>query len=84
MDLRYLWISLVQTLLRMLPFSCRTGVIKIGRPNRSSPVLLTCNFQLTVERVKRALAEIDAYLLVANSRGVNVWCAATGGAAYRS
>jgi ferredoxin len=34
---------------------------------------------LTVERVKKALREVDAYLLVANSRGVNVWCAATGG-----
>jgi ferredoxin len=32
-----------------------------------------------VERVKRAVEGIDAYLLVANSRGVNVWCAATGG-----
>jgi len=32
-----------------------------------------------VERVKRALRGLDAYLLVANSRGVNVWCAATGG-----
>ena len=55
------------------------------RPDRNrsagpdSPVLLTCNFQLTVERVKRVLEGMDAYLLVANSRGVNVWCAATGG-----
>jgi NAD-dependent dihydropyrimidine dehydrogenase PreA subunit len=40
---------------------------------------LTGNFGLTVERVKRALEGLDAYLLVANSRGVNVWCAATGG-----
>jgi NAD-dependent dihydropyrimidine dehydrogenase PreA subunit len=79
MTLRYLWISVVQTLLRMLPFPCRTGLIRIGQPDRSSPVLLTGNFQLTVERVKRALAGVNAYLLVANSRGVNVWCAATGG-----
>jgi NAD-dependent dihydropyrimidine dehydrogenase PreA subunit len=79
MDLRYLCINVVQTLLRVLPFPCRSGLIKIGKPDRSSPVLLTCNFQLTVERVKRAVVGIDAYLLVANSRGVNVWCAATGG-----
>lgn len=36
-------------------------------------MFLTCNFRLTVERVKRALAGLDAYLLVATSRGVNVW-----------
>jgi hypothetical protein len=79
MTLRYLWINVVQTLLRVLPFPCRTGLIRIGQPARGSPVLLTGNFQLTVERVKRALAGLDAYLLVANSRGVHVWCAATGG-----
>ncbi len=79
MTLRYLWIDVVETLLRVLPFPCRTGLIEIGHPGRGSPVLLTGNFRLTVERVKRALAGIDAYLLVANSRGVNVWCAATGG-----
>jgi len=75
----YVWISIVQTCLRMIPFPCRTGLVEIGRPGRDAPVLLTGNFGLTVERVKRALAGIDAYLLVANSRGVNVWCAATGG-----
>ena len=74
-----LWIDVVQTLLRVLPFPCRTGLVRIGNPGRDAPVLLTCNFKLTVERVKRALDGIDAYLLVANSRGVNVWCAATGG-----
>jgi NAD-dependent dihydropyrimidine dehydrogenase PreA subunit len=74
-----LWVDVVQTLLRVLPFPCRTGLVRIGQPGRNSPVLLTCNFRLTVERVQRALDGIDAYLLVANSRGVNVWCAATGG-----
>ena len=74
-----LGLEVVQTLLRMLPFPCGTGLIQIGRPDRDAPVLLTGNFRLTVERVKRALAGLDAWLLVANSRGVNVWCAATGG-----
>ncbi|MFQ5665587.1 MAG: HgcAB-like fusion protein [Candidatus Binatia bacterium] len=78
-SLRFLWVTAVQTLLRMLPFPCRTGLVKIGTPSRDAPVLLTCNFRLTVERIKRALDGLDAYLLVANSRGVNVWCAATGG-----
>ena len=74
-----LWVSVVQTLLRMLPFPCRTGLVRIGNPDANSPVLLTGNFRLTVERVRRALRGVDAHLLVANSRGVNVWCAATGG-----
>ena len=78
-ELRYVWVNVLQTLLRMLPFPCSTGLMKIGNPGRDAPVLLTCNFGLTVERIKRVLEGLDVYLLVANSRGVNVWCAATGG-----
>jgi NAD-dependent dihydropyrimidine dehydrogenase PreA subunit len=78
-SLNYVVVNVVQTLLRMLPFPCSTGLVEIGNPGRNSPVLLTGNFRLTVERVRRVLEGIDAYLLVANSRGVNVWCAATGG-----
>lgn len=74
-----LFVEVPQTLLRVLPFPCKTGLIRIGNPRRDSPVFLTCNFRLTVGRVRRALQGIDAFLLVANSRGVNVWCAATGG-----
>jgi len=77
--LKYIGLNILETLLRVLPFPARTGLIKIGSPDRNSPVLLTCNFHLTVERVKRQLKGIDCYLLVANSRGINVWCAATGG-----
>jgi CO dehydrogenase/acetyl-CoA synthase gamma subunit (corrinoid Fe-S protein) len=77
--LNFLLINVLQTLLRVLPFRAKTGLVKIGNPDRNSPVLLTCNFRLTVERVKHALEGLDVYFLVANSRGVNVWCAATGG-----
>jgi len=72
-------IEVFQTLFRVFPFPCQTGLVRIGSPTRDSPVLLTGNFRLTVERVRRALRGVDAYLLVADSRGVNVWCAATGG-----
>lgn len=79
MSIGYSAVNIAETLLRMIPFKCKTGLVKIGNPDRNSPVFLTCNYHLTVERVKRALQGMDCYLLVANSRGVNVWCAATGG-----
>ncbi|MFQ5679036.1 MAG: HgcAB-like fusion protein [Gemmatimonadota bacterium] len=77
--LRSLWVEVIGTLFRVLPFPCRTGLFRIGHPGRDAPVLLTGNFRVTVERVRRALRGLDAYLLVANSHGLNVWCAATGG-----
>jgi NAD-dependent dihydropyrimidine dehydrogenase PreA subunit len=78
-QLVYFLVNIVETLLRLVPFPCETGLIKIGNPDRDSPVFLTVNFHLTVQRVQRSLRGLDGYLLVANSRGVNVWCAASGG-----
>ena len=74
-----LWINITETLLRFFPFPVKTGLREIGHPDRTSPVLVTGNFGLTVLRVQRALQGLDCYLLVANSRGINVWCAASGG-----
>jgi len=79
MNFQYISTNIAGTLLRGIPLPCKTGLIKIGKPDRNSPVFLTCNYRLTVERVKRALEGTDCYLLVANSKGINVWCAATGG-----
>jgi len=75
----YVVVNIVETLLRVFPFPYKPGLIKIGNPDRNSPVFLTCNYHLTVERVKRVLKGIDCYLLIANSKGINVWCASTGG-----
>jgi NAD-dependent dihydropyrimidine dehydrogenase PreA subunit len=71
--------STVETLFRFFPFPTGTGLRVIGRPGPEAPVFLTCNFDLTVRRVTRALRGIDCYLLVAPSQGINVWCAAGGG-----
>jgi NAD-dependent dihydropyrimidine dehydrogenase PreA subunit len=71
--------EIVETAFRLVPVPARTGVRIIGHPNRESPVFLTGNYDLTVRRVRRALRGIDAYLIVANSHGVNVWCASSGG-----
>jgi ferredoxin len=78
-SLRYVLVNVVGTLVRFFPWPRETGLVEIGQPDRESPVLVTCNYRLTVDRLRRALRGVDVYLLVANSRGINVWCAATGG-----
>jgi NAD-dependent dihydropyrimidine dehydrogenase PreA subunit len=67
------------TLLRMLPHPTGTGLRSIGRPGRDAPVLVTGNYSLTVRRLERTLAGRDVWLLCADSRGINVWCASGGG-----
>ncbi len=56
------------------------GLYAIGQPDETAPVLVTGNYDLTVRRVVKALdGAIDCWLLVADSAGINVWCAAGGG-----
>jgi NAD-dependent dihydropyrimidine dehydrogenase PreA subunit len=67
-------------LFRLFPCPTDVGLRPVGAPDRDSPVLVTCNFHTTVKRLVRVLerAGVDAWLLVADSKGVNVWCAAGG------
>ncbi len=58
----------------------RTGLYAVGHPNSSSPVLVTGNFDLTVRRLVQAIdGKVNVWVLVADSAGINVWCAAGGG-----
>jgi len=71
--------EIICTLFRFAPFRTRRRLMRIGNPDENSPVLVTGNYLLTVRRLLRALKGQDCYVLIANSRGINVWCAATGG-----
>jgi 2-polyprenyl-3-methyl-5-hydroxy-6-metoxy-1,4-benzoquinol methylase len=58
----------------------RTGLYAVGNPAPDSPVLVTGNFDLTVRRLVKAIdGQVNAWILVADSAGINVWCAAGGG-----
>lgn len=71
--------DVLQTGFRLAPWPTEPGLREIGKPGPLSPVLVTCNFDLTVRRVIRAMRGADAWLVVAPSSGINVWCAASGG-----
>jgi hypothetical protein len=51
----------------------------VGEPDKRSPVLVTANYKLTVDTVRRELAGLSVWLLVLDTKGVNVWCAAGKG-----
>jgi len=70
---------LVSYFARWLPHASTPGLYKVGGPGPDSPVIVTCNFSLTIKRLKKALHGLDVWLLSANSDGINVWCAAGGG-----
>lgn len=64
---------------REFPHRAKTGLFPIGVPDADSPVLVTGNYTETVRRMRKVLKGLDVWLLIANSKGINVWCAAGGG-----
>jgi len=50
------------------------GVIRIGEPNESSPVMVTCNFQETVRLLEKILnaCTVHAYLVISDTKGYSV------------
>lgn len=55
------------------------GLYRVGDPGPASPVFVTANYRMTFDIVRRDLGAIAAWLLVLDTKGVNVWCAAGKG-----
>ncbi len=62
--------------LRRNRYAVAPGLYGIGTPGPDSVVLVTANYKLTFDVLRRELSGIDAWILVLDTRGVNVWCAA--------
>ena len=70
---------MLQAAFRLFPWPTEPGLRRVGAPGAFSPVIVTGNYDLTVRRLMRALQGLDAWVVVAPSSGINVWCAASGG-----
>ena len=55
------------------------GLYALGNPTPSSSVFVTANYTLSFDALRSNLAGMDAYILVLDTRGINVWCAAGKG-----
>jgi hypothetical protein len=55
------------------------GLYAVGKPGADSTVLVTANYKLTFDVLRRELGGLDAWILVLDTRGINVWCAAGKG-----
>jgi len=55
------------------------GLHVLGSPTPASPVFVTANYTLSFDALRSTLAGMDAYLLVLDTHGINVWCAAGKG-----
>jgi hypothetical protein len=55
------------------------GLYALGNPTPESPVFVSANYTLSFDALRSALDGVDGYILVLDTKGVNVWCAAGEG-----
>lgn len=55
------------------------GLYAFGNPASGSPVLVTANYKLTVDALRREVGDRNLWVLVLDTKGINVWCAAGKG-----
>lgn len=52
------------------------GLYGMGNPDENSPVFVSANYKLSFDVLRSALDGIDCFILVLETMGINVWCAA--------
>lgn len=60
-------------------YRVKPGLYCAGSPAGDSPVLVTANYKLTFDILRREIDGLSAWILVLDTKGVNVWCAAGKG-----
>jgi CO dehydrogenase/acetyl-CoA synthase delta subunit len=55
------------------------GLYALGKPTPDSPVFVSANYTLSFDALRNALKDIDGFILVLDTKGINVWCAAGKG-----
>jgi hypothetical protein len=55
------------------------GLYSLGQPDRDSPVFVTANYKLSFNALRSQLGNMSCYILVLDTHGINVWCAAGKG-----
>jgi acetyl-CoA decarbonylase/synthase complex subunit gamma len=60
-------------------YKIEPGLYALGSPDNRSPVLVTANYKMSFDRLREALPDRNAWILVLDTKGINVWCAAGKG-----
>lgn len=57
----------------------KPGLYALGAPTAGSPVFATANYKLSFDALRTSLKNTNAWILLLDTRGINVWCAAGKG-----
>jgi hypothetical protein len=55
------------------------GLYAVGKPVQESDIFVTANYKLSFDSLRKNLDGVNGWLLILDTNGVNVWCAAGKG-----
>ncbi len=64
---------------RRSSFAVTPGLYALGSPGPEAPVLVSANCRITFDRLRADMRGRNAWVLLLDTKGVNVWCAAGKG-----
>jgi hypothetical protein len=62
-----------------MEYAVDPGLYALGNPDSNSPVFVSANYKMSFDELRRSLPGRDAWILVLDTDGINVWCAAGKG-----
>lgn len=62
-----------------MKFRATPGLYAVGNPGPESPVFVSANYKLSFDKLRSELGGVDGWVLVLDTKGINVWCAAGKG-----
>ncbi|MCX7965296.1 MAG: mercury methylation corrinoid protein HgcA [Syntrophorhabdaceae bacterium] len=60
-------------------YRVRPGLYAVGRPNENSLIYVTANYKMSFDRLRKSLSGLNGWIMVLDTDGINVWCAAGKG-----
>lgn len=60
-------------------YKVKPRLYAVGKPDSNSDVFVTANYKLSFDHLRKNLDGINGWILVLDTKGINVWCAAGKG-----
>jgi acetyl-CoA decarbonylase/synthase complex subunit gamma len=60
-------------------YTVHPGLYAVGEPTGESAVLVGANYKMSFDHLRSRLGGLNAWIMVLDTRGINVWCAAGKG-----
>jgi acetyl-CoA decarbonylase/synthase complex subunit gamma len=65
--------------IRRMRYTVDPGLYALGNPGADDPVFVSANYKLSFDRLRESLPGRNGWILVLDTKGINVWCSAGKG-----